>query len=75
MSKSKNRSKRQARSTNRLPLVLLVVGGILLVGAALYTLFRSNQPASPEAPVEVSGSPGLKVDQEVIDFGDVPRQP
>ena len=72
MSKSKHRSKRQARSSNRLPLVLLVIGGLLLVGAALFALLRSNQPASPEGPVEVTGSPALKVDQEVVDLGDVP---
>ena len=72
MSKSKNRSKRQVKSSNQLPLVLLVVGGMLLIGAALYALLRSNQPASPEVLVEVSGSPRLKADQEVVDLGDVP---
>jgi flagellar basal body-associated protein FliL len=72
MSKSKKYSNQQGKSSNRLPLVLLVVGSILLAGAVLFALLRSNQPASPDAPAEVSGSPSLKVDREVVDFGDVP---
>lgn len=72
MSKNKHRSKRQGRSVNRLPLVLLVVGGLLLIGAALFALLRSNQPASTGAPVEVAGLPSLKVDQDMVDLGEVP---
>jgi hypothetical protein len=72
MSKSKSRSKHQRRRTNRLPLALLVAGGLLLVGAALFALWRSSQPATTGASVEVAGSPRLKVNQDVIDLGDVP---
>lgn len=72
MSKSKSRSKRQSKRSSRLPLVLLIVGGSLLAGAALFALLRSNQPSTPGAQVEVSGSPSLKVDRESLDLGDVP---
>lgn len=76
MSKSRNRSARRQKTNrpgNRLPLpLLLVAGGILLIGGALFALWKSGQPTAPKIPIEISGAPGLKVDQERVDLGDVP---
>ena len=71
--KSTKRSRRQAarRGQSYLPL-LIALGGILLVGAALFVLWKTQQPAKEAAPVEVSGQPSLKVDRDFVDFGDVP---
>lgn len=74
MSKYKSK-KRRMKTTFQdvLPTpVLLVLAGILLVGGALFALWKSGQPAGSEVPIEVSGSPSLKVDQEHVDLGDVP---
>jgi len=72
-SKQKDKPKR-SKSVLSNPLVWVVIGVALLVGA--YLVYRqANQPVAKQASpviVEVSGSPSLKVDQETIDFGDVP---
>lgn len=67
------RSRRQAarRGQSYLPL-WITLGGILLVGAALFALWKTQQPAKEAAPVQVSGQPSLKVDRDFVDFGDVP---
>jgi hypothetical protein len=64
-------ARRKARQRNLAPIV--VVGSILLLVAAglLYTMNRSDA-GQPAVPVTVQGSPRLHVDQELIDFGDVP---
>lgn len=76
MSKSKFSSKRRKKQAGpskflSSPLVL-VLAGIVLVAGALFALWKSGQPENPNVPVEVSGSPRLKVDQELVDLGDVP---
>ncbi|HWQ83697.1 MAG TPA: hypothetical protein VN363_03975 [Anaerolineales bacterium] len=48
--------------------LLLAVGGLALVVAAFFAL--QNKP-DPGAEIEVSGAPSLKVDQELIDLGDI----
>ena len=50
------------------PLAFLA-GGVALLGVALFALLRPG--AGGGAPLEVQGAPRLKVDREVIDFGDV----
>jgi hypothetical protein len=52
----------------------LVLGGLVLVGGALFAVWKSGQDrsAGPRVPVEVNGSPSLRVDQELVDLGDVP---
>ena len=73
---SKNNSKRRRKQTSFqgvLPTpVLLVLGGVVLLGVALFALWKSGQPANPQVPIEVSGAPSLKVDQDKVDLGDVP---
>jgi hypothetical protein len=51
------------------PLILAVGGAVLLALAALVVF---GQPASAGQTIEVSGGPRLKVDQEAIDFGNIP---
>jgi hypothetical protein len=51
------------------PLVAAIVGGgLLLLFAALSLL---GGPGGGKAAIEVTGQPRLKVDQEVVDLGDV----
>jgi hypothetical protein len=76
MSKGKYKSKRRRKNNhirNILPTpLLLTLGGLTLIAAALFAVWKSNQPANPQVPIEVEGAPSLKVDKEKIDFGDVP---
>lgn len=76
MSKNKYRSRRQQKGrglSNTLPVpLLLVVGGVVLIAGALFTLWKSGQPDTSKVPIEVNGSPRLKVDTETVDLGDVP---
>jgi len=68
-------SKRGGKNSliSRIPLPLWFgLGGALLVFGAFYFGFRNGQPPSSESQPEVTGAPGLIVDQQLIDFGDVP---
>ena len=67
MSQKKKYSKRQKKKSP-LPLVLLIGGGILLILGAVFAFTRSSNPG---AAIEVTGAPGLKVDQEMVDLGEV----
>jgi hypothetical protein len=51
--------------------LFIILGGILLVAAALFVLWKVDQPAHVTLPVEAHGQPSLKVDQDRLDFGDV----
>ncbi len=67
------RRKKQGGLSNILPTPLLVIlAGFVLVAGALFALWKSGQPATPKVPIEVNGSPSLKVDRELVDLGDVP---
>jgi hypothetical protein len=50
------------------PLIMLVAGGLLLI---LGAVFAFNQSSKAKLPVEVAGSPSLRVDKEKVDLGDV----
>jgi len=67
--KSRKRSKQSGFQEILSKPILIILGGILLLAAALFAFWRSQQPTT--ATVEVSGQPSLKVDQEVVDLGDV----
>ena len=74
-SKKKTDSNRKGRGKSKpgkssLPLILVGGGAILLLLAAIF-IYNSNKPQKSEVPLEVSGAPALKLDQERIDFGDV----
>jgi len=76
VSKSKYSSKRRKRQPGLSKILstplLLVLGGIVLVAGASFAIWKSGQPATPKGSIEVSGSPSLKVDRELVDLGDVP---
>lgn len=76
MSKGKYRSKQRrknSRRSNALPTpLLLTLGGFALIAVALFALWKTNQPSNPTVPIEVEGSPSLKVDRENVDLGDIP---
>lgn len=65
----KSRRSASGRNVSYLPL-LVVLGGILLAGAALFAFWKAQNLAQ-SVPVEVSGQPSLKVDRDFVDFGDV----
>ena len=70
MSRMKN-TRKTNKPKSRIPLILLIVAGGLLLLAGGY-LFLNGDRSVPSAAPEVSGTPSLQVDQEQIDFGDVP---
>ncbi|HEX6304449.1 MAG TPA: hypothetical protein VFZ76_09690 [Anaerolineales bacterium] len=65
------RQRGSKRAQSNLPLII-AIGGVLLVGAALFAFWKSQQPASQSASIKVSGRPSLEVDRDFVDFGDVP---
>lgn len=72
MSQKKTTRRQRQGPRNQVPVPLLIAfGGMILLAAALFAFWRSQQPAGTQVPVEVSGQPSLKVDQEVVDLGDV----
>jgi len=76
MSKPKTKSKMSQKKTSSqsgLPIpLLLILAGVILVGGALFAVWKAGQPSSGPVAVEVKGSPSLKVDQDKVDLGDVP---
>jgi hypothetical protein len=68
--RKKRRDSRKSTGQSNRPL-LIVLGGFVLVAAALFALWKSGQPQQATVPVEVTGQPSLKVDKEEIDFGEV----
>lgn len=67
MARPKTRST-QKKAQNSFPIWLIVAGVALLLAVAAWVLFsRSSDPTT----IEVTGAPGIKVDQEVFDYGDV----
>lgn len=72
--KKSYRSKKSRRRENYRfwKLLSLAVGGVLLIIAGAILLRGYNQSdKAATIPLEVSGAPSLKVDQEFLDFGDV----
>ena len=70
MSQNKSRNypkKRKKQNPSWLP-VLAVLGGIVLIGLAIFAL---RKPAAPKAQIEVKGAPSLKADKDNIDLGEV----
>ncbi len=76
MSKRKNKrrpSRRRKKKTLPMPLILLL-GGVLLAAAGFALAARNSNSgvtAADPSLVTVQGQPSLKVDQELIDYGDV----
>jgi hypothetical protein len=66
--KTNRYSKKRQRQNQRWLPVLLALGGVLLLSLAFLAL--SKDPAS-KAAIEVTGAPSLRVDQEIVDLGDM----
>ena len=69
-SASKKRAQKRRRSNPLFPL-LAILGGIVLLLWGGYALWNSSQSNSVKVPIEVKGSPSLKVDKEQVDLGDI----
>lgn len=67
--KNRYRTSRKRKRTQKPWPILLAVGGLILVAAAV--LITGRGETSPKTPVEVRGQPSLKVDREQVDFGEV----
>jgi cell division septal protein FtsQ len=68
---SQQNQKKQLRHRKKkqsLPLILFFAGGLLLVIGAV---FAFKKPAEPNAAIEITGAPSLKVDQEKVDLGNI----
>ncbi|HEX9090291.1 MAG TPA: hypothetical protein VF831_02325 [Anaerolineales bacterium] len=69
MSQPKNKKQyKHGRRKTPWPLLFLVGGGVLLIFGAVIVL---NKPSQAKVPIEVSGSPSLKVDKVRVDLGNV----
>jgi hypothetical protein len=68
MSRNNKYSKKNRKQYTRWLPILVISGGVLVIGLAFLAL-RKNP--TPTIPVEVNGSPSLKVDKDKVDLGDV----
>jgi hypothetical protein len=66
--KTYRNSRKRKRTKKPWPL-LLALGGLVLVAIAVLSTGRNDETS--KAPIEVRGQPNLKVDQELVDFGEV----
>jgi hypothetical protein len=71
MSQSKNKkySPKAKRQRMKAAPLLIAAGGLLLISLAFFALRGKTDAA--KAPIEITGSPSLKVDQEKVELGDV----
>jgi cell division septal protein FtsQ len=69
MSQSKHKKYAKRRKQRPIwPRVMLAAGGLVLILAVVFAFSQSSKQ-KPNATVEVSGSPSLKVDKETVDLG------
>jgi MYXO-CTERM domain-containing protein len=68
VSKSTIRSARRKQVNRKTP-ILVIVGGVLLLGLVAFFALR-RQPSAPFQP-QVTGAPGIQVDKEKVDLGQV----
>jgi len=62
-----SKSRQIQRKQNKLPLIMALAGAMILIVAVFFAFQKRADPFTPE----VTGSPGLKVDKEKVDLGDV----
>ncbi len=65
------RQERRQKNRQRNMLIVLIAGGLLLVAAGFAMAKNIGNSKVDPTLIEVSGQPSLKVDQELIDYGDV----
>jgi len=69
MSQPKNKKQyRHGRRNPPWPLLIMLGGGVLLIFVAISVLNKASQA---KTPIEVNGSPSLKVDKERVDLGNI----
>lgn len=66
--KSNKYSKKHKNQSPKWAPILLALGGVLLIFLAFFAL---RGKSSPKAALDITGAPGLKVDQDEIDLGDM----
>jgi hypothetical protein len=66
-----SRKRLQSPWSDRRPLIL-VFGGLALLGLIAFAIWQSTASSTPKVPLEVQGSPKLKIDKQKVDLGDVP---
>ena len=72
MNKSKARiQERRRKERKRNTFILMIIGGLLIVSAGIVIGKNALGNRVDSALVEVSGQPSLKIDKELIDYGDV----
>ena len=65
------RQERQRKKRQRNILIAVLAGGLLLITSGIFIAINMRANKADPALIEVSGQPSLKVDQELIDYGDV----
>ena len=65
------RQKLRRKKRQRKTLVVLISGGLLLFVAAIIIAQNVSVNSPDPSLIEVSGQPSLKVDQDLIDYGEV----
>jgi hypothetical protein len=72
MSQHQRRKNSHKRKPSPIPIPLLLgLGGLALIAVAALAFWGGDRSKAPKAEIEVTGAPSLKVDQEVVDLGDV----
>jgi hypothetical protein len=66
--KSRKYSKKKRKQNRSWLPILAVTAGVVLIGMAFFSL---RQNSTPKVPIEVNGSPSLKVDKDQVDLGNV----
>jgi len=72
MSKTKTRiQERHRKERQRKVLIAMLAGGLLLIISGGFFAKNALENRADPSLIEVSNQPSLKVDQEMIDYGDV----
>jgi cell division septal protein FtsQ len=72
MNKTRKRiQERQRKKRQRNTLIVTITGGLLLIVSGFFIVRNALENKADPSLIEVSGQPSLKVDQELIDYGDV----
>lgn len=62
---------RRRKKRQRNTLIAVIAGGLLLVTSGIFIAKNAWENKADPSLIEVSGQPSLKVDKEMIDYGDV----
>ncbi|MCJ7702448.1 MAG: DUF1573 domain-containing protein [Anaerolineales bacterium] len=65
------KQERSRKKRQRNILIFMITGGLLLVAVGVMISKNTLNHRSDPSLIEVKGQPSLKVDQELIDYGDV----